>query len=105
MNPRRNPSKVIRITERAFDELVEIGLEFGVKKRDVVDAIVEDYLIRCRKDKNLKFRVFQGFASRMNIKTKTPPAGVKKGRGPEKPTEGGHGGGTPSVPEWMLPGD
>jgi len=99
MNPKRSPSKVIRVSSGLFDELASIGAKFGVSKRDVVDALIEDYLNVCRKNgEGMKFRVFQGYISRLNIKTKKPPA--------KREPDGGSKGErddsvTPEVPDWM----
>tara|TARA_R110000751_G_scaffold48669_2_gene108216 strand:- start:844 stop:1134 length:291 start_codon:yes stop_codon:yes gene_type:complete len=95
MNPKRRPSKVVRVSTELFDELAEIGEKFNVSRRDVVDAVVEDYLITCRRrGSGMKFRVFQGFVSRMNLKMKKPP--VKR-----EPDEGSDGGKVSVVPDWM----
>tara|TARA_R110000803_G_scaffold16114_4_gene44261 strand:- start:2370 stop:2663 length:294 start_codon:yes stop_codon:yes gene_type:complete len=96
MNAKRRPSKVIRVSSELFDELAEIGAKFDVSKRDVVDALVEDFLNVCRKNgSGMKFRVFQGYISRMNVRTKKPPAKPKPDEGSVERDDAF------KVPEWM----
>ena len=91
MNAKRRPSKVIRVSSELFDELAEIGAKFDVSKRDVVDALVEDFLNVCRKNgSGMKFRVFQG-----NVRTKNPPAKPKPDEGSVERDDAF------KVPEWM----
>lgn len=97
MNPKGKPSKVVRVSVDLFDELSEIGSKFDVSKRDVIDALIEDFLMGCKKKdgRNLKFRVFKCFMERKNVRKRKPPT--------KREPDGGLGerDDTPSVPDWM----
>lgn len=93
MNPKRKTTKVVRVTEELLDAVAEIAAEYEVAKRDVLDALLEDFLYNNKKDPNRKFRVFQTFASRYNLRKKKPATKPKP--------DDGERGGIASVPEWM----
>lgn len=93
MNPKRKTTKVVRVSEELLDAVADIAAKYSVAKRDVIDALLEDFLWKDKKDPNLKYRIFQGFASRYNLRKKKP---VTK----PKPDDGERGG-IASVPEWM----
>lgn len=80
-----------------FDEVAEIGREFDVSKRDIIDALIEDFLMGCKKKdgRNLKFRVFKCFMERNNVRKRKPPI--------KREPDGGLGerDDAPSVPDWM----
>ena len=95
MNPKRRPTKVVRVSEELLDSVAEIAAKYSVAKRDVIDALLEDFLWKDKKDPNLKFRIFQGFASRYALRKKKPPAPAKAETG------GGEREDAPRVPDWM----
>lgn len=100
MNPKRKATKVVRVTEELLDSVSDIAEAYGVAKRDVLDALLEDFLYNDKKDPNRKFRVFQSWVSRYNLRTKA-------GRGPKAPPQNEsrdtfhNGSDVPNVPDWM----
>tara|TARA_R100001460_G_C3485086_1_gene168722 strand:+ start:408 stop:710 length:303 start_codon:yes stop_codon:yes gene_type:complete len=99
MNPKRKPSKVVRVTESLFNEAVDIAEKYGVTKRDVIDAILEHFMMQCRKDNDQKFAIFQTFASRQAVRMKNPTGKPKPADGGERDVKGSRT--VPDVPEWM----
>lgn len=100
MNPKRRPTKVVRVTEELLDSVADIAKAYGVAKRDVLDALLEDFLYNDKKNPERKFRVFQTWVSRYNLR-------AKAGRGPKAPPQNGShdtfhkGSDVPNVPDWM----
>jgi hypothetical protein len=103
VNPKRKTTKVVRVTEELLDSVSDIAEAYGVAKRDVLDALLEDFLYNDKKDPNRKFRVFQSWVSRYNLRTKA-------GRGTSTmnaPPQNGSrdtfhkGSDVPNVPDWM----
>lgn len=94
MNAKRKKTKVVRVTEELLDSVAEIAAEYHVAKRDVIDALLEDFLYNDKKDPHRKFRVFHTFMSRYNLRKKKPPASTEA-------EAGGDERDLPSVPDWM----
>lgn len=95
MNPKQRPTKVVRVSEELLDSVADIAFKYGVAKRHVLDALLEDFLYKDKKDPNLKYRVFQGFASRYNLRKRKPPASAEAKAGGDERDD------LPSVPDWM----
>ena len=103
MNPKRRPTKVVRVTEELLDSVADIAKAYGVAKRDVLDALLEDFLYNDKKNPDRKFRVFQSWVSRYNLRAK---AGRGSSTMKASPQNGSRdtfhkGSNVPSVPDWM----
>ena len=95
MNPKRHKTKVVRVSEHLLDSVAEIAVEYKVPKRDVIDALLQDFLYNNEKDPHRKFRVFATFMSRYNLRKRKTPDPSKK------PESGADERDLPDVPDWM----
>ena len=67
--PKRAPTREVKISDDLATYLEDLGKVWGLRLRDMVDAVVGDFYIHAKKSEDFRTRVIQGHIARTDAKT------------------------------------